>query len=612
MCGIAGWLTAEKRLDTKQDIISAMSKTMCSRGPDEHGEYVDRNVCLMHRRLTVIDPDTGKQPMSEQHSGKNATIVYNGELYNTDELRRELISCGYSFVGHSDTEVLLKSYLHWGKKCVKKLNGIFAFAIYDKVENELFMARDPVGVKPFFYHESKDGFIFASEIKTLLANPQVKPQVDENGLMEIFFVGPGRTNGQGVFKNIGELLPGECAVYKGGKLTKERYFKLTAAEHPHNKEQTIEYVRYLLTDAIERQLISDVPLCTFLSGGLDSSIISSVASRYFKKTGRPPLDTYSVNYTDNKKYFQKSLFQPNSDEDFIGQMVTDIGSVQHDVVLDNTDLYYALFEAVCARDLPGMADVDSSLLLFCKEVKKNFTVVLSGECADELFGGYPWYHNESILFEECFPWSRQLDIRRSILKDGFLPHGEEYVHSRYMQTVRQTDTLPTDTPHQKRMREMFMLNFNWFMQTLLDRKDRCSMYSGLEVRVPFCDYRIVSYAYNMPWELKALNGREKGIVRQAFSDILPNEIAWRKKSPYPKTHNPLYLQLTSEGAKRVLNDKTSPLYSILNKQGVTDIIENPDGISSPWYGQLMRAPQILAYIAMVDFWFKKYKVEIVL
>ena len=610
MCGIAGWFSDKERINGNTDTIARMSETLCRRGPDEHGTFLDNNVCMLHRRLTVIDPETGKQPMSAAIGDNNITIVYNGELYNTEDLRKDLLAYGHSFNGHSDTEVLLKSYIQWGGKCVEKLNGIFAFAVYDSRDNSLFMARDPIGVKPFFYYKYNGGILFASEIKALLANPLVKPQIDEYGLMEIFFIGPGRTNGGGIFKGVGELLPGECATYQDGKLDKKRYFKVTAAEHTHDRKQTIEHVRYLLTDAIERQLVSDVPLCTFLSGGLDSSIISNVAANYFKKRNKI-LDTYSVNYVDNKKYFQKSLFQPNSDEDFIDIMVNHIGSNHHQVILENTDLYEALFDSVNARDLPGMVDVDSSLLLFCREVKKDFTVALSGECADELFGGYPWYHNEDILFEECFPWSRSQAIRRSILKDGVLPHGEEYVHARYSDTVSQTDTLPSDTPHQKRMREMFMLNFNWFMQTLLDRKDRCSMYNGLEVRVPFCDYRIVSYAYNMPWELKALNGREKGIVREAFSDLLPETITWRKKSPYPKTHNPLYLKLTSEGAMKVLEDKTSPLNEILDRNGVIEIIQNPDNISSPWYGQLMRAPQILAYIAEIDYWLKKYNVEIV-
>lgn len=606
MCGIAGWFSDRERIIDKTDTLESMSEALSRRGPDEHGMFADERTALLHRRLAVIDIESGKQPMK---SG-SAVLVYNGELYNTRELRRELTEKGYVFKGHSDTEVLLNSYLCWGEECVSRFNGIFAFAVYDERERTLFIARDPIGVKPFFYYDYSGGFLFASEIKALLKNPLVRPEIDEEGLMEIFFIGPGRTLGGGVFRNIGELLPGECGLYRDGRLKKRRYFRVTAHEHTDSPEKTVERTRELLTDAVERQLVSDVPLCTFLSGGLDSSIISAAAAAYLKKSGRT-LDTYSVNYTDNAKYFKKSLFQPNSDEEFIEIMTEAIGSRHHNVVLDNSDLFAALFDAVEARDLPGMVDVDSSLLLFCRAVKENFTVAVSGECADELFGGYPWYHNEAILFEECFPWSRSQEIRRSLLKKDFLPRGEEYVHSRYSDTVNGTDTLPDDSKLMKRMREMFMLNFSWFMQTLLDRKDRCSMYSGLEVRVPFCDKRIVDYAYNMPWELKSLGGREKGIVRAAFADILPERIVKRKKSPYPKTHNPIYMQLCQKSAENILRDKTSPLRGMLDENGVRAVIDDPEGISSPWYGQLMRAPQILAYLAEIDYWMRKYRVEIV-
>lgn len=594
----------------KAKILEKMSLTLCRRGPDEHGAYIDETAAMLHRRLTVIDPKNGKQPMMESRDDSKIILVYNGEIYNCDELRRELSSCGVTFRERSDTEVLLKAYLHWGERCAEKLNGIFAFAVYDQRTKSLFLARDPVGVKPLFYSEACGGIAFASEIKALLQLPAIKPEIDEEGLCELFFIAPGRTPGNGVFRNISELLPGECAVFKNGKLTKRQYFRITAEEHTHTRKQTIEFTRYLIEDAVKRQLVSDVPLCTFLSGGLDSSIISAIAAKKYSDQSRK-LDTFSVNYTDNKKYFRKSIFQPNSDEEFIDIMRSHIGSEHHEVVLDNHDLYDALFDSVKARDLPGMADIDSSMLLFCREVKKDFTVALSGECADELFGGYPWYHNEDILFEECFPWSRSQQIRRSVLKKGLLPHGEEYVHSRYADTVRKTDVLPTDKPHQQRMREMFMLNFRWFMQTLLDRKDRCSMYSGLEVRVPFCDYRIVRYAYNMPWTLKSLDGREKGIVRAAFSDILPEEIAWRKKSPYPKTHNPIYWKLCVEGIEKILGDSSSPLNEFLDVNGIRSIIHYPDEISSPWYGQLMRAPQILAYLAQLNFWFKEYNVIVI-
>lgn len=611
MCGIAGWIDKYTDISLNKNIIDKMVDTMQSRGPDQKGVFIndEKDVCLMHRRLCVIDPEGGIQPMTKTSRNNKFTIVYNGELYNTDEIKERLINDGYTFSTKSDTEVILTSYIHWGERCVDRLNGIFAFGVYDHSNKKLFIARDRIGVKPLFYYEYDGGFLFSSEIKTMLKCPKLKPVVNEQGLMDIFFIGPGRSGGCGVFKGVYELLPGEFGVYKNGTLKKQRYFKLTAKPHPHNQEETIQHTRNLIKDAITRQLISDVPLCTFLSGGLDSSIISKISADYYKENNKGTLTTYSVDYEDNSKYFQKSLFQPNSDNEYI-ELMSNFADTNHkNVVLNNEDVYKALYDAVKARDLPAMTDVDSSLLLFCKEVKKDFTVALSGECADEIFGGYPWYHNEKILFEDTFPWSRSVDIRRSVLKNGLLPKGEEYVRERYLSTIKSVDTLPNESKLEKRMKEMFVLNFNWFMQGLLDRKDRCSMYSGLEVRVPFCDYRLVEYAYNMPWSLKALDGREKGIVRKAMDGILPDEIVWRKKSPYPKTHNPVYFKLVSEAMQNLIKENSS-IMAFLDKDAIYNIIENPDKITSPWYGQLMKAPQILAYLIQVDFWLKEYNVQI--
>ena len=471
MCGIAGWFDRNVDFGSHKKTLMAMSESLGRRGPDDSGICVKDGVCLIHRRLAVIDVQNGRQPMTCIQGKRSCTIVYNGEIYNTSELRNELSSYGYSFSTKSDTEVVLASYMCWGGRCVEKLNGIFAFAVYDSGNGSVFLARDRIGVKPLFFYEYDKGMLFASEINCLLQNPLVKPVVDEEGLSELFLIGPGRTLGQGVYKNIGELLPGECAFYDGKKLFRRRYYKLTAHEHISDTDNSIKEVRELITDSVERQLVSDVPLCCFLSGGLDSSIISYTAAEYNKRNVLKAIDTYSVDYKDNDKYFQKSLFQPTPDSEFIGIMADAIGSEHHSVVIDNRELFYALKQAVDARDLPGMTDVDSSLLLFCGRIKENFTVALSGECADELFGGYPWYHNSNILFEECFPWSRSLDIRRSVLKSGFLPKGEEYVKQRYLDTCMNTEKLPTDSRLDARMREMFSLNFYWFMQTLLDNKD---------------------------------------------------------------------------------------------------------------------------------------------
>ncbi|HEY8390813.1 MAG TPA: asparagine synthase (glutamine-hydrolyzing) [Clostridia bacterium] len=612
MCGIAGWIDFNQDLRKHEKTINKMTGTLTRRGPDAQGIYLKENACLMHRRLIVIDPENGIQPMTIKKGDTSYTIVYNGELYNTNELRNELLAFKYQFKGHSDTEVLLTAFIHWGEACLEKLNGIYAFGVWNDTTKTLFLARDRMGVKPLFIYSYSDGIIFGSELKTLLANPLVKPVIDNDGLKEVFLLGPGRTSGNGVIKGVSELKPGEYLVFNQKKGIKiNRYWYLKASEHTEDVKTTIEKTRFLITDAVKRQLVSDVPLCCFLSGGLDSSIISKIAADSYLAENKGAIHTYSVTYVDNQKFFVKSLFQPNSDEEYIKLLTKDISSQHHEVTLNNEDLEKYLSDAVVARDLPGMADVDSSLLLFCREIKKEFTVALSGECADEIFGGYPWYYNKDILFKDTFPWSQSLDLRLSILKPGMIKDGEDYVKQQYSDTVNNTDTLPGESDFESRMRQMFMLNVNWFMQTLLDRKDRMSMYSGLEVRVPFCDHRLVEYAYNMPWNIKFYNNREKGIVREAMKGVLPDEIIWRKKSPYPKTHNPKYLNAVKSSLQKVLNDPDSPLTQLINKQKVKEIIDT-DGkaISTPWYGQLMTGPQLMAYLIQVDFWMRAYKIII--
>ena len=604
MCGIAGIITGNYDLREKKPLIERVSSTLKMRGPDAKGEYVTKNTALIHRRLSVIDVERGAQPM---HFGKYV-IVYNGEIYNTDEVRNLLKTYGYEFETHCDTEVVLKAYDKWQEESVKKLNGIFAYAVYNKEEGSLFLARDRIGVKPCFYSLKKDLFAFASRIESLLCIPEIKPVVDERGLNEIFMLGPAKSIGSGIFKDIQELPPASYLTYKNGSVDVKTYWQLKAREWNENLDETVEHTKFLVRDAIERQLVSDVNLATFLSGGLDSSIISKVAADKYKNQGKI-LQTYSVDYVDNDIYFKKSLFQPNKDSDYIGLMADYIGSNHHNIVLENSLVAQALKPATIARGVPAFADVDSSLLLFCKEVKKDVTVCLSGECADEIFGGYPWYHRKEILFEDCFPWARSTAARRNILKDGFLPRGEEYIDNAYRNTLQKTSYLPQDNKTERRMREMFMLNLDWFMQTLLARKDVMSMESSLEVRVPFCDYRLVEYAYNMPWSMKALDGREKGILRKAFENDLPYEIAWRKKSPYPKTHNPVYFKCVCDLVKSALEDKETPLNEMIDKTSVYQLMENPDGMTEPWYGQLMQVPQVLAYIYQIYVWIKNYNVE---
>lgn len=608
MCGIAGWADARNSLENQEEIIRKMQRAITHRGPDAEGLFFEPYCRLAHTRLAVIDPENGSQPM---RFGR-FTMVYNGELYNTKELRGDLRKLGAEFVTQSDTEVLLQAYAYWGKECLSRLNGIYAFAVWDSERRSLFLARDRVGVKPLFYYLYDGGILFASEMKALLAHPYVKPVLDEEGAASLLMLGPARKGGCGVFQGIRELLPGEYGVFADGKLEKRIYWSLIARPHSETLPETMEHLRFLLTDSIERQLVSDVPLCTFLSGGLDSSLISAIAARKYQRDGRI-LDTYSVDYKDNRKNFVASAFQPDEDAPWIVKMSEFIGSAHTNVVIDSPQLADALIPSMEARDLPGMADVDSSLYLFCGEVKKRFTVAVSGECADEIFCGYPWYHKPELLNAEGFPWARSTAQRAGLLRKELSEKisPAEYVNRAAAETAERASVLDSDSERERAVRRMFMLNFYWFMQTLLDRKDRCSMAHGLEVRVPFCDHRIAEYAYNIPWEMKTFGGREKGLVRKIGEEFLPYDVVWRKKSPYPKTHNPTYAKLVFEQFRRLSGEKDFRLTELLEREKIRELIETEGkSFSENWYGQLMCTPQMFAYLIQLELWLRKYQPDI--
>ncbi len=612
MCGIAGQISSGVEGPVKYlNVYRDMQAELRRRGPDSSGMYIVDGAALIHSRLCVVDPENGAQPMKLNYLGEEYTVVYNGELYNTDELRQELIRLGHSFQTHSDTEVLLHAYAEWEDGCLERFNGIFAFAIYERRQKRLFIARDRMGVKPLFYARRQGSFIFASEIKALLKHPLVEPVIDSEGVFQIMLLGPGRVPGSGVFKDIFELRPGECGYFfpDDDRLVIHRYWRLTDAPCRDTFDEAVEKVRYLVKDAVTRQLSADVKVCTFLSGGLDSSIISAIADRYFNERGMR-LTTVSVGYEDNEKYFRAGKFQPTSDPAFIEIMNSALSAEHVQVTLDTPELVSALYEAVDARDLPGMADVDSSLLAFCKRIKQTATVALSGECADEIFGGYPWYRDPEIREKEGFPWAQSTAWRSGFIRPELLGGADpaEYVDGYYRMTLAESSVLPGTNPLETRMKQMMNLNVDWFMQTLLDRKDRMSMYSGLEVRVPFCDHRIAEYLYTLPWEYKDHAGYEKGLLREAVRGLLPDEILWRKKSPYPKTHNPSYMKAVSEELRGVMADKNSPLFELVRPEALDELFT--DTRVQPWYGQLMTAPQTIAYFLQLNYWLKKYRVRV--
>ncbi|WP_054956184.1 asparagine synthase (glutamine-hydrolyzing) [Paenibacillus dakarensis] len=613
MCGITGFIQWNRDLTQDSQLLVRMTESIAHRGPDGSGTWISNPCAFGHRRLSVIDPENGAQPMIIHQEEDVYAIVYNGELYNAADLKEELIQRGHRFRTKCDTEVLLVSYIEWGPDCLDRLNGIFAFAIWDSVKEQVFLARDRVGVKPLFYSYLDGTLIFGSEPKALLQHPKVEPVVGPEGLAEVFIIGPARTPGHGVYRDISELKPGHAMLFNRGGLRTYTYWKLESRFHEDNIEQTAAHLRELLFDTVERQLVSDVPVCSLLSGGLDSSALSAIAVNYYRQTGQGQIHTYSVDYVDNDRHFQSHSFQPGADAPWIKRMHEELGTEHHWIEFDTPELVRALDLTTQKRDLPGMADVDGSLLLFCEEIKKGATVAISGEAADEIFGGYPWFHREEMLNSGTFPWSVAPGMRAGLLsseiREWISPL--EYLGDRYSDAVAETPILQEESDQQTKMRVMSYLNITRFMPTLLDRKDRMSMGVGLEVRVPYTDHRLIEYVWNIPWNIKMAGGREKGILRKALEGVLPDDVLYRKKSPYPKTHNPNYLAAVKQQLLSILDDSSSPLIPLVDTVKIRELASSPEASSNlPWFGQLMSGPQLFAYLTQVNHWLKDYNVAI--
>ncbi|MDQ0299542.1 asparagine synthase (glutamine-hydrolyzing) [Salibacterium salarium] len=609
MCGITGWLHYDRNGKDNGNQIETMMNTLQYRGPDDKRIYTDQHISFGHTRLIVIDPAGGQQPMQKEYDGNRYVLVYNGELYNTERLRLQLKKCGHIFRSHSDTEVVLTAYIEWGSRCVEKMNGIFAFAVWAENDQTLYLARDRLGVKPLFYTESKEGFIFGSEIKALLAHKSVSPIVKEEGLHELFSLGPSRTPGCGIYEGIHEVKPAHTMKITRMGIKTTHYWNVKSQPHLDSLEDTTNQVKSLLYNATQRQLISDKPVSAFLSGGLDSSALTAIAAEKYKEK----LHTFSIDYEENDIYFKTNDFQPDTDKKYIDKMRDTFNTEHHYETITIDELIHMLQESVLARDLPGMADIDSSLLWFCRKIKQQAVVALSGECADEIFGGYPWFYKKELMEKKGFPWINSLQQRHSLLNEKWRNrlNIDEYAYMRYLNTIKDTPLSGNETKQEKSHKEMAYLNMNWFMQTLLERKDRMSMRASLEVRVPFADHELVQYVWNIPSEWKRLEDKEKGILRKALEDVLPSEVLYRKKNPYPKTHHPDYTNKMTAKLSEVIDKKDAPLYELIDPKQLKQLVQSKGAsFPYPWYGQLMSGPQLLAYFWQVNYWLEAYNVKI--
>ena len=575
MCGITGWVDFGRDLrgEGERAAIEAMTATMICRGPDAGGVWRSAHAAIGHRRLSVIDLPGGRQPMRAPGED-DVAVTFSGEIYNFAELRHELAARGHEFRTRSDTEVLLHAYLEWGADCVRRLNGMFAFGIWDERRQELLLARDRLGVKPLYYAARPDGVLFGSEPKAILAHPEFRAEIDAEGIAELFGqLGTG-TPGNGVYRGLVQVRPGTLVRVGRGGIRESAYWRLEAREHTGDLASAAGTVRELLADIVHRQTVADVPLCSLLSGGLDSSVVSALAADSLMRRDRAKLATFSVDFTGSADAFTPDQLRPSHDEPFARAAAEYIGSRHSTITLEADDLVTAQWAPLAAHDLPTFGDMYVSFVLLCREISKQSTVALSGEAADEVFGGYPWYHVPALLAAPTFPWAARgswepllrPDVRARVRLG-------EYAADRYAQAVAEVPRLAGESREDRRIREVLYLGLTRWLPFLLDRKDRLSMACGLEVRVPFTDHRLVEYVWNVPWSMKEAGGIEKGLLRTAADGLLPDDLLRRRKSIYPGAADPAYERAIDAQLRRLLTQPDAPLFDLVSKEALTAAYE---------------------------------------
>lgn len=537
-------------------------------------------------------------------------IAIDGTIFNQSELLELLSARGFESRSGNLCEIILVGFMEYGIDFIQKLNGNFSIVIFDARHNILYLFRDHFGTKPLFYTTQNNCVIFSSEIKSLLKFSDCPPSVSRDGLNELFGIGPAHTPGKTVFDGIYEVKPACCVSVNRYGICSTPYWSLPCLAHFEDYEETVRHTTDLLSGIISEQLAQDPDPCCLLSGGIDSSIVSAYLAKEMKERGQK-LITVSFDFSQNDKYFKSSSFQPSQDRPYVDAMVKFLGSEHHYLECNYQTLASTLKDSVLSHDIPCMADIDSSLLFFCGRVKEIKSVAYTGECADEIFGGYPWFHREDLLDADSFPWAASLTPRKMLLKDDFLEFldMDDYVMNAYQTAVRGVNVLPDETVLDARRRHYTHLTIYWFMQTLLNRMDRCGRSTGLTARIPFADRRLAEYVYNAPWNMKARNGLVKSLLRQSAEYLLPQQILLRKKSPFPKTYNPYYEKLLSQMLLENLDD-SSPLHDFIDMTRLRQFLNNPKDYGAPWYGQLMCGPQMIAYLLQIDFWIREYKIDV--
>jgi len=613
MCGIAGWIDFARDLQTESSTVRTMVATLANRGPDAEGVWASRHAVLGYRRLAVIDLPGGAQPMVAEEDGRPlAVIVYNGEVYNFRSVRELLSARGHRFATASDTEVVLRSYLEWGEGCVERLEGMFAFAVWDARSHELFLARDRLGIKPLCYAPRPTGVLFGSEPKALFAHPLVTAAVDREGMAEL--LGYISTPGNAVYRDLVEVPPGHTVRVRDGQITARRYWSLPAWRHDDDRDTTVATVRRLLDESVAAHLVSDVPLCTLLSGGVDSSAIVALAAR--TPGGESPR-TFAVDFEGHAERFRDDVWHRTPDGPYAALAAKHVGADHEAVVLRNADMVDPLVAAAAlyAQDLPRpIPDMDRSLFLLSRAVRERSTVALTGEAADELFGGYRSFHDPSLVTADTFPWvAMGLKVAPSGMGTGLLDPGllarldvPGYCRDRYAEAVADVPVADGESDADRLMRRMSYVHLTRWMPLLLDRDDRLSMATGLELRVPFCDHRLMEYVFNVPASMKTVDGVEKALLRDAVADLLPEAVLHRAKSPFPITQDPAYGQIMREQLVGVMGDPTSPVRPLVDQKRVAALLATGEPIPVQGWGDRRNVEMVL----QLDAWLRRYRVRL--
>lgn len=611
MSSIAGYFSPEcrqeARLASLEQIADQMLKSLSHRGPDGAYRMSSPDGILMGNLLITDESGSTIVPTQGKGALSHLYITMEDGIYNYDQLCSQLEGQNISTKNLSHPEILLYLYHLYGERFATILQGGFAIAIADTRLHKVVLFRDPLGVKPLFYHHEKERFLFASEIKGLLACPGVKATMDIQGMHQVFSLGPAHVPGTTMYQDIYEVRPGRCITYTRQGLSESTFWHLQATRHEENYEETIKHAGYLLTDAIHRQFHSEASPCCLLSGGLDSSLITALAENESKEK----LKTFSFDFTDSSTYFSANSFQPSLDRPYVIQMAGHFHTDHTFLECSAKTQASYLSQAVIAQDGPCMADIASSLIYFCSQVAKHSKVAFTGECADELFCGYPWYHRKEMQDANTFPWAMDLSPRKMLLKDSFLDklQMDAYVKNVYENCCNQVSYLPEDTAANRNHRRLFVLTTQFFMQTLVDRMDRAAAITGIQAICPFCDTRLAEYLYNVPWEMKAKDGEVKHVLREIAKPLLPDSITQRKKSPYPKNYNPQYEQILCQEMLHILQHPGHPIRDFLDPEKTIQFCHAAKDYGKPWYGQLMAGPQLLAYYLQTDFWLRHYHVD---